>query len=146
MATIFSAQLNAWAKKSTDRMTAIFQESAQRVIEQAQTPGPSVANPGTAAGGRMPIDTGFLRASMAVSFDGMPGGPSRGDPKSAYSYDNSEVTLVLARFKAGMTIYGGWTAEYAPFAEERYAFMRGAAQNWQSIVTTVTQEAQERFP
>ena len=71
------AQVDAWTKKSTARVTAVVQESTQRLIEQANTVGPSVANPTGGAGGKMPIDTGFLRASMAVSFDGMPAGPSR---------------------------------------------------------------------
>lgn len=138
------AQVDAWTKKSTARVTAVVQESTQRLIEQANTVGPSVANPTGGAGGKMPVDTGFLRASMAVSFDGMPAGPSRGGPKTAYPYD-SEYVLQLTNFTPGRTIYAGWTAEYAIFAEERYGFMRSAAMNWQQIVDEVAGESKARF-
>jgi hypothetical protein len=141
----FSAAVDAWTKKSTARAEAVLRESTQRLIEEANTVGPSVNAPGGGAGGKMPVDTGFLRASMAVSFNGMPVGPSRNDGKTVL-YDGSEVTLKLAGVKLGKTIYAGWTAEYAIYMEERYGFMRSAAQNWQPIVTQVITEAKERFP
>lgn len=144
--TTFFAQVDAWTKKSAKRMTAVLRESAQRVIDQAQTVGPSVASPTGGSGGRMPVDTGFLRASMAVSFTGMPTGPSRNEGGTSVTYDGHDVTLVLARATPGQTIYAGWTAEYAPMMEERYGFMRGAAQNWQPIVRQVVNEAKARFP
>jgi len=144
--TTFVAQVDAWTKKSAKRMTAVFRESAQRVIDTAQTVGPSVASPTGGAGGRMPVDTGFLRASMAVSFTGMPVGPSHNEGGASVTYNGQDVTLVLARATPGQTIYAGWTAVYAPMMEERYGFMRGAAQKWQQIVREVVNEAKTRFP
>jgi len=94
----------------------------------------------------MPVDTGFLRASMAVSFDGMPSGPSRGDQKTAYAYDDAQVTLKLAGVEVGKTIYAGWTAEYAIYSEERYGFCRSAAQNWQNHVSAAIADAKAQYP
>lgn len=130
----FSAQVAAWANKSERRLEAIFKESAQRLIEQAQTP--------RGAGGKMPVDTGFLRASGQASLTGWPSGPSRQDEgMGAFDY-----TVTIAGARLGTTIYWGWTAEYAPYMEERYAFARSAAQNWNGIVSAVVREAMARFP
>ena len=142
MALKFGAQVNAWARKSERRLEAIFKESAQRVIEQAQTVGPSVANPGGGAGGKLPVDSGFLRASGQASLTGWPVGPSRvEDGMGQFDY-----SITIAGAKLGQTIFWGWSAAYAGIAEERYGFMRSAAQNWGSIVSAVTREAQVRFP
>ena len=92
------------------------------------------------------MDSGFLRASMAVSFDGMPSGPNRGDPKTAYAYDDAQVTLKLAGVEVGKTIYAGWCADYALFAEERYGFCRSAAANWQTIVSGTIDKAKALYP
>lgn len=142
----FAAAVDAWTKKSKARCTAVLRQSTQSLIDDAQTVGPSVENPSGGAGGKMPIATGFLRASMAISLDGMPSGPSRGDANSAYSYDDSAVTLKLAGVEVGKTIYAGWCAEYAPYVEERYGFCRSAAQNWQSHVNAAIAQAKSEFP
>jgi len=142
----FAAQIDDWVRKTQARTKAVLQESTSRLIEEAQTVGPSVKNPSNGAGGKMPDDTGFLRASMAISFDGMPAGPSRGDAKQAYAYDDNQVTLKLAGVEVGKTIYAGWTAEYAPYAEERYGFCRSAAMNWQSIVSQTIDDAKAKYP
>ncbi len=134
MAKTFAADVRKWVQKSERRATAVFQEAAQRVIAEAQTV--------QGAGGKLPIDTGFLRASGQASLTGWPTGPSRQDEQpGAFDY-----TLVIAGAKIGSVIYWGWTAEYAPFMEERYGFSRSAAQNWQNIVSDVVREAMSRYP
>lgn len=144
MARTFSAQVEAWVKESKARTRTVLHDSAADLISEAQRVGPSVKAPTGGEGGRMPVDTGFLRASMAVSFDGMPAGPSKGEA-AAYTYDEDGVTLKLAGVEVGKTIYAGWTAEYAPFMEERYGFMRSAAMNWQGIVDNVTARLKARI-
>ena len=141
----FAAKIDAWARKSETRMRAIVRESAQRVFNEANIVGPSVANPGGGEGGKMPVDTGFLRASFVVDIGSMPAGPSRGAPGGSYAADTS-YTLKLKGMKLGDTVYGGWSAQYAVYMEHRYGFMRSAAQNWQPIVAAVVQEAKARFP
>jgi hypothetical protein len=142
----FSAAVDAWTKKSRARCTAVLRQATQNLIDDAQTVGPSVENPSGGAGGKMPVDTGFLRASMSISLDGMPSGPGRGDPKQSYGYDDSAVTLKLAGVEVGRTIYAGWCANYAPYVEERYGFCRSAAQNWQSHVDAAIAEAKAKYP
>lgn len=141
MAHSVSAKVDAWVKETKQRAKAVLQQSTQELISEAQRVGPSVENPTGGEGGKMPIATGFLRASMAISFDGMPTGPDRGEGKAPFSYNDSEVTLRLAGVEVGKTIYAGWTARYAKYVEERYGFMRSAAQNWQAIVDRVTAKA-----
>lgn len=141
----FAATVDEWVKKSEKRLQAVVQESANRVFNEASKQGPSKANPAGGEGGRMPVDTGFLRSSFQVSFSGMPTGPSRGEPGGNYPFRH-EYEMTLQGFEPGKTIYGGWTAEYAIKMEERYAFQRGAAQQWQAIVSDVIAEAKRRFP
>ena len=125
----FSASVAGFGARATQRATAILRESAQRVIEEAQTP--------TAKGGKMRIDTGFLRASGQASNTGMPYGPSdKSEAPGQFDY-----TLVIAQAKLGGTIYWGWSAGYALYREFHDGFMRSAAQNWQAIVNQVAREA-----
>lgn len=90
----FSAGVSAWVAQTKERMDAVRKESAQRVVEIMQTPGPSVATvkkaisagaglgrikkngdrgvskkafgpiPNPGGTGNLPVDSGFLRASL----------------------------------------------------------------------------------
>lgn len=130
-------------------MEAVFRESAQRVIAEAQRP--------KGEGGRMPVDTGFLRASGQVSLSGPPlirqGFVPPNDAKpGSYAYNASPIALQIAGAKLGGTIWFGYTAAYAAAREYGArgqapdAFVRGAAQQWQQIVKDVIREAKARFP
>lgn len=101
----------------------------------------------------MRVDTGFLRASGQASLSGMP--KIRADAKPSaggnYNWSEGEVSLVILGASLGDTIYFGYTAAYAAAREYGArgqtpdAFVRGAAQKWQSIVDEVSQEARRRF-
>lgn len=129
-----TATVNAWVLKSKKRMVRIVQGSTVELIEIANTP--------TAKGGNMRVDTGFLRASGQVSFNGMPTGPSRGRERSGeeapnaviYPYGNEPNELALAKVKLGDRIFFGWTANYARYREYKDGFMRLAVQKWNAIV------------
>lgn len=103
-----------WTEKASKRALAIFRDSAQRLGEEANKP--------QAQGGKMPVDTGFLRGSFVASETGLPNGQSLPLP------------LVLLSAQLGDTIYAGWVADYARAMEARYGFMRSAAQRWPQIV------------
>lgn len=135
----FTAQVDAWAKGSVKRMTAIQRESTQRTIDDAQTP--------TAKGGRMRVDTGFLRASGQLSLNGMPTGPVRGNPTGTYTEGQfgKPTELVLARSTLEDTLFFGWTANYARAREAKDGFLRIAAQKWPQTVAQVTKEAKARI-
>ncbi|MCY0150885.1 HK97 gp10 family phage protein [Hoeflea sp. G2-23] len=119
----FSAQVDAFVSQTEQRTTAVFKQSAQDVLADAQTP--------TAKGGRMRVDTGFLRNSHV---SGLNGSTSLSGPES--------YVLTIAQAKLGDAITGGWTANYAvhrEFGARGQApdfFLRGAAQKWPAFVRT----------
>lgn len=121
MTVYTTATIDRWASKIADRMDDLVRQSAQDVFEIAQTP--------IAQGGRMPVDTAFLRNSLQTSLNG----------STALSGAASYV-LAVAQAKAGDTIFGGWTAEYAAaqeFGSNGRApkfYMRNAAAQWKQIV------------
>lgn len=136
MARTFTAQVDAWIAKSERRMDAVVRESAQEVFAEAQRP--------VGDGGRMRIDTGFLRASgqASVGFTGRPA------EKNPYTEPNSapgpqDTALVIATAPRGQTIYFTYAANYARIREYHDGFVRGAAMEWQRIVSSVVARARQ---
>lgn len=138
MSKKFDAQVDDFVKETKKRLTALAREANQRLIDDAQTP--------TAKGGRMRVDTGFLRLSGQLSFSGMPSGPIRPAVGQKYEWDSSTVTASLGTLEIGATLYFGWTANYAKYREGYDGFLGGAVQNWQMIVTQVCAEIRARSP
>jgi hypothetical protein len=137
----FTAQINAWVAATKERGEAVFKQSAQEVIETMQTP--------VAAGGNMPVDTGFLRASLRTTLNA----PTQGglaNPGTPAQYDSGSVSLAINGAGLGDTIYAVYTANYASFVEygsrgrPGRGFVRLAAQQWPQIVDQVAKEAQSR--
>lgn len=175
MTQSFAAEVGKWVTDTKQRQEAVFKESAQRVIEEMQRPGASLAtakkaiakgigskgrgkskklvagpigDPG--GGGNMPVDTGFLRASLMASTK-MPK-PRGGAPEEGktYSFDEGQVALVIAGAEIGDTLYAVYGANYARAVEYGHngapdrGFVRLAAQQWQGIVAEVAAEARSR--
>ena len=130
MTESFSAQVNAYVSETIERSTAVFKQSAQDVIADAQTRKKD--------GGRMPIKLSFLRNSHVSGLNGS---------TSLSGADN--YSLTIARAKLGDSITGGWTADYAlriefgfndtdslgrSYRQPPQFFLRGAAQKWQQFV------------
>lgn len=142
----FTAQVSQWAAKSENRVRAVFRESAQRVVSDMQTP--------RGEGGRMRVDTGFLRASLQASLSGMPQTDANSKPTkgATYSWQETDVSLVILGADLGDTIYVGYTAAYAAAREYGArgqapdAFVRTAAAKWPQHVQAVIQEARARYP
>ena len=135
MAKDFATQVREVTDKLKARQQAIFRASAARVLERASTP--------KGQGGRMPVDTGFLRNSVRASTAGVPNAGSE-DP-----------ALAFARMTVGDTVTVGWTAAYAmrmehgfvgedklgrTYAQQGNGFLRAEVQNWNAIVREVTDE------
>lgn len=139
----FTAVVDDFVRVSKERETALFQEATKRTID--------IANQSVFKGGRMRVDTGFLRASGQASLNGMPSGPTRGDPEAGpLYYDDglevpAETVLTIAKARIGDTIFFGWTANYARAREAKDAFMRIAVQNWPQTVATVLSELKKRI-
>jgi hypothetical protein len=134
-----TADVEAFVRVSEARMVAIMRQSIQDVVDNAQVP--------VAKGGRMRVDTGFLRASGSGSLSGMPTGPGRGESKlpNSYSYDGNSVVTALANMKFGDTFYFGWTAHYARYRELYDGFLEGALRNWSRIVAFNTDTLRQRI-
>ncbi len=133
----FATQVDAWVAKTKQRMEAVWKESAQRVVSAAQS--------------NVPVDTGYLRASIRGSMSAMPQINSEARPtQPKYAYDAADMTLTILNAKLGEVIYAGYTAAYSGFVEygtskmAPRAFVARAAQEWPRIVSEVTAEAKTR--
>lgn len=139
----FAATVGEWVAQTKERMEAIRRESAQRVVEIMQTP--------VAMGGNMPVDTGFLRASLQGQV-GMGNFSAKLKPEGVakFTYDGGEVSLVIASASPADPITFAYTANYAQHVEygargrPGRRFVALAAQQWQRVVTEVATEAQKR--
>lgn len=153
----FAAQVDAWVKQTEARMTAVFRGSAQRTISLAQS--------------YVPVDTGYLRASLQVSLESMPqlekntgaikaalsaagqafagGGASRARG-SGYFQSTGAYVRTIAGAQIGQTIYAGYTANYAGHVEygtsrqAPQAYVGRAAMQWQTTVNRVVSELKSR--
>lgn len=90
----FTASVKAFTGKTKQQMRDVARESIQDVVDDAQLP--------KAKGGRMPVDTSFLRNSLASGLNGSFGAPS------AESY-----VVTLSDFELGDVARFAWTAPYA---------------------------------
>lgn len=136
----FAATVSAWVAQSQERITAVFRESSQQVIEDMQTP--------VGAGGNLPILTGFLRASLQVTKDA-PIGLTQTNPDPNAKYATTDVAaLAIAGAEIGDILYAAYGAVYA--RSVNYGrngsggrlFVETAAQKWPSIVEEVSARAQ----
>jgi hypothetical protein len=141
----FAAQVSDWVRKVKGAEEAVFKESVQELANRVQT----TRN----AGGRMRVDTGFLRASLMASTSAMPlidpkKGPVEGQ---TYAFDAEVIEAVIAGSELGDTIYLGYTAAYAAHREYGArgqapdAFVRTAAQQWPQIVDEKAAELKSRL-
>ena len=131
-----SADIADFIRNSEDRLLAVMRGSISDVVEQSQEP--------TAKGGRMRVDTGFLRASGRASLEGMPSGNGvrpADAARGSINYDGSAIQATLLKMKLGDTFYFGWVANYAEVREIYDGFLITSTQNWQSFVN----KRSERF-
>lgn len=137
----FTASIDAFVAKNTKVLRAIQNESVERLIRIAQLSDDK--------GGKMRVDTGFLRHSGQLSLNGMPTGPARkpsdaiaNDPR--YEWTASPIAVMLATAPLGSELHFGWTADYARYREYKDGFLRTAVQQWPTIVDQVTKELKRR--
>ncbi|MCO5962360.1 HK97 gp10 family phage protein [Sinorhizobium meliloti] len=146
MATLsFGAAVAQWADKVEGAAEAIFKEATQEVVEEMQRP--------VGQGGRMRVDTGFLRASLLASSTAMPAITASAMPVTGRTYapDFGQIEAVIAGADIGDTLYFGYTAAYAGYREygangqAADGFVRLAAQNWPIIVDRKAAELKARL-
>lgn len=130
MAKTFAADLAAFRDKTMGQMKAVLSASVQDVVEEAQKP--------VAQGGRMPVDTGFLRNSLVSELNG-----------SQIATGAESYALAVAGMEPGDIARFGWTAAYAMRMEMGFVgedklgrtynqagrhFVEAAALQWDRIV------------
>lgn len=126
MAENITTQIDRIIINTEARMKAVVRSAISDTINDAQKL--------KTQGGRMPVRTGFLRASGVAALNARPMGPSKGDPKQFYSWTGEPLNIVLAQLKLGDTFYWGWTAIYANVQEVRNGFLAASLMNWQRNV------------
>lgn len=126
MAKSLTADVHRIIRKNKTLMTMVVQEATQDLIHATQVP--------KAKGGKMPLDTGFLRASGRLSLSGVPSGPVRGKPKAQPGSYTAPENVTVAGFQLGGSIFWGWTAIYARRQELRNGFLRSNVRQWQKFV------------
>lgn len=142
--TGFAASVGAWCNGVEGAIEAIFKASVQDVISEMQRP--------RGAGGRLRVDTGFLRASLLGSTAAMPSIDPNARPAEGATYPaGQQVELTIAGLTIGQPFYAGYTASYAAAREYGArgqppdAFVRTAAQGWQAIVAKREAELMRRL-
>lgn len=189
-ASSFTAQVEKWVAETKERAVAVRNESTQRVIEIMQEPGPSRARmsaavaagaglgkvkkdgtrgvskrafgpvPAMGGGGRLPVDTGYLRASLVVSIgEALPAITEAPKEGGSHTWDASAVQLKLEGAELSDTITAAYTAAYArrieygfkgkdklgrQFSQSGTRFVALAAQQWPQIVDRVCREARDK--
>lgn len=127
----FAKDVAGFKGRFRKRLRAVAKESVQQTVNRANTP--------QAQGGRMPVDTGFLRSSINGEIGRMPTGPSEGmGPLSGSGFTAS---LIRWNPETGEAFFAGWTAKYARFMEYRYGFVRGSTELWDQTVAREAQRA-----
>lgn len=123
----------SFTEKYETRLKRVFGASVQELAEEANEP--------MAKGGKIRVDTGFLRSSLKGQRHRMPSGerePRKGQTYSKTdSLDGAQESSLLAellKWKAGDKFYLGWSANYARVREYKDGFVRTAAQRWEQIV------------
>jgi len=134
----FRAAIDDWTRQSEARMLAVFRESSKRIISSCQQ--------------RIPVDTGYARASIQVSLEGFAPTEGKTSRNAEASYGDTTPIAVAVIAGAGLqdTIFVGWTANYAIFLENGHSqqapsgFVAISSQEWPAIVAEVIEEAKER--
>lgn len=140
----FGIEVGQWTRSMKDYTKAVFHESVLELISIMQTP--------VQQGGRMPVDTGFLRASLEVgttpveNLSWMHPGHSQGQ----FSWSIAEVERTVRSAKVGDIVYMVYQSETADWLEfgtsenRAYGFQRGAVQQWPSIVRRVARSLEKQ--
>lgn len=128
----FKAQIDEIVLRTEARLLAVVRGAIDDLVNDAQTP--------TVQGGKMRVDTGFLRHSGLSSINAPPVGETvgrgrtKGEVGALYTWNGEAVGVTLLKMKLGDTFYFGWTAHYAKYREAFDGFLESAVQKWQSFI------------
>ena len=140
----FSAIIDDFVKETPERAEAVIKESTQDLSE--------AMNRSRSKGGRMRVETGFLRASQTASVGSMPKINPNAKPagNGAFSENPSQITFTITGWDLKRSLYIGYTAAYAAHRElgangqPGDHFVLGAAQRWQEFIDNNTRRLKDR--
>lgn len=142
MSETFSAVIEEWVRKSEKLLVNVTVRALDNMINDMQL--------SRDKGGRMPVDTGFLRSTGIAALNAMPSGPSeQTEAMRAVSgqytgqfdtWNGNQLEAVLVDLKLGDTFFFGWTAVYANAQDTYTGFMSLPVQNWQIYIDDATRE------
>jgi len=131
----FSSDVEKWSDKAMKRYRSTARTAVQETVAEA--------NMVRGRGGRMRVDTGFLRASGVAAIDRIPSGQSKNTDNAAFAYNPSDLSVTLLRWNpATETLFYGYVANYAVPREYKDGFLRGAVENWDQHVAKAAKEAE----
>lgn len=143
----FGDKVGEFSRKFEGRIRAIARTAVQSTISDAQRT--------RGEGGRMRVDTGFLRASIQAALNGPPSGPTTNEGghggKRKYAVGSQAagepVAVVLLKWDLwkGDSFYVGWTANYARPREFKDGFLRGAAEKWDANVAKAVKQVEASY-
>lgn len=128
----FQADIVSWVSKIGVDLDSIPGRAAILMVEDARLP--------QKQGGNMPVVTGNLRNSVAVSFSEIPQTDMIIDQMTKLTDPTASINSTLASAKVGQKIGIGFRAPYAIEVEQKYGFVRLAAQKWDQYVAAVVKQ------
>lgn len=136
----FEVQIDKFVKATKEKMLAVVKNSIQDIVNDAQTPVEQADKKPVKNDGKMPVDTGFLRASASAALNQLPQGETlgrkrkKGETGVLYQYSGDFLPLVLGKMKIGDTFYFGWAAVYANKQNMYHGFLDSAVDKWAETV------------
>ena len=135
MSKNFSANVDAWVKKTKGALENVFKQSVQDVIIDMQTTDDR--------GGNLPLDLGFLRSSLRITLNSPASGLQKRERNEGDYKWGEEGSFFLTINGAGIgdSIYAVYLADYAQHQEYGTKYMQGkhfrdlAIQKWQQVVS-----------
>lgn len=128
-----SIQYDKINEELQEKMLKVLKNSIQDFIEEANRP--------EFEGGKMHVDTGFLRSSGAGAINEIPKGESEGRKREPgetgviYQFDSSAIVQgILPKLTLNDIFYYGWAAHYAEIRELYDGFQQSACDKWETFV------------
>jgi hypothetical protein len=120
------ADIVRWVAKVGEALENVPRESTKTLVAFARLP--------IKQGGNMPVDKGNLRNSATVSFVEIPPADMKIGEDDMLPDPTQKINATIDSAKIGQNIRIGFRADYADEQEQKYAFIRLAAQRWTQFV------------
>ena len=131
-------------KRLTDKYRKRLRATARTAVQDLE--GEITATRGE--GGRLRVDTGFLRASLGWDVGSLPSGPTSspgGDIPAGATLTGVPLTVALAQWDFNQPLFGGFSASYARPREAKDGFVRGGVEKWDTIVDSAAKRVRARI-